>query len=71
MANASLKNETRNIGGIRGDSKVLSSVTRLYVSGESAGSPWNERFATGAGHAFYLDGGLKFAKYEADSIVLW
>src|SRR6266404_6042921 len=70
MVNASLQEvKTRNIGGIRGDSKVLSSVTRLYVAASRLDRIGMGLLRLGLVIVLVWIGGLKFAKYEAEGIV--
>src|SRR5260370_34964336 len=70
MTNASLQEmKTRNIGGIEGDSKTLSSVTRLYVAASRLDRIGMGVLRLGLVIVLVWIGGLKFVKYEADSIV--
>src|SRR5260370_2798986 len=70
MTNASLQGvKTRNIGGIEGDSKALSGVTRLYVAASRLDRVGMGVLRLGLIIVLVWIGGLKFAKYEADGIV--
>ncbi len=70
MTNASLQEmKTRNIGGIEGDSKALSGVTRLYAAASRLDRIGMGVLRLGLVIVLVWIGGLKFVKYEADSIV--
>src|SRR5260370_18298346 len=70
MTNASLQGvKTRNIGGIEGDSKALSGVTRLYVAASRLDRVGMGVLRLGLVIVLVWIGGLKFAKYEAEGIV--
>jgi uncharacterized membrane protein YkgB len=70
MSNASLQEmKTRNIGGIEGDSKDLSGVTRLYVAASRLDRVGMGVLRLGLVIVLVWIGGLKFAKYEAEGIV--
>jgi reactive chlorine resistance protein C len=70
MTNTSLQEmKTRNIGGIEGDSKVLSSVTRFYLAASRLDRIGMGVLRLGLVIVLVWIGGLKFAKYEADGIV--
>jgi uncharacterized membrane protein YkgB len=70
MSNASLQEmKTRNIGGIEGDSKDLSGVTRLYAAASRLDRVGMGVLRLGLVIVLVWIGGLKFAKYEAEGIV--
>src|SRR5258708_24330092 len=70
MTNASLQEvKTRDFGGIEGDSKALSVVTRLYAAASRLDRIGMGVLRLGLIIVLVWIGGLKFAKYEADGIV--
>jgi reactive chlorine resistance protein C len=70
MTNATLQEmKTRKIGGIEGDSKALSGVTRLYIAASRLDRIGMGVLRLGLVIVLVWIGGLKFAKYEADGIV--
>src|SRR5260370_30516296 len=70
LTNASLQEvQTRDFGGIEGDSKALSGVTRLYAAASRLDRVGMGVLRLGLIIVLVWIGGLKFAKYEADGIV--
>src|SRR5260370_23470521 len=70
MTNSSLQEvKTRDFGGIEGDSKALSGVTRLYAAASRLDRVGMGVLRLGLIIVLVWIGGLKFAKYEADGIV--
>jgi len=70
MTNSSLQEvQTRDIGGIEGDSKALSGVTRLYAAASRLDRVGMGVLRLGLIIVLVWIGGLKFAKLEADGIV--